>query len=276
MVISHWLSRQAAAYIAHEQITLGDYLDQWQSDKKDVLGWCNEREMNYPVSVAVTWQRTFEKLSLAGRAVLRLAAFLAPEPLPIAMFEEGKEIVVDAYDVIAKESGKDEKSKCNTNKTIGELAAYSMITKEANTFTIHRIVQQVIRSRISGDNRRLWIDKALRIVNNYAPTKASDVRTWPILDVLRPHAELIAETADKENITDPTSRLMSVLGTYLHYKGLYGEAEKWNRRALEIDEKSFGKDHPNVAIRLNNLAGLYQATNRYQRGRAADETGAGD
>ena len=34
------------------------------------------------------------------------------------------------------------------------------------------------------------------------------------------------------------------------------------KRALEIDEVSFGKDHPNVAIDLNNLARLYQATNR--------------
>ena len=34
------------------------------------------------------------------------------------------------------------------------------------------------------------------------------------------------------------------------------------RRALAIDEASLGKDHPNVAIRLNNLAPLLQATNR--------------
>ena len=34
------------------------------------------------------------------------------------------------------------------------------------------------------------------------------------------------------------------------------------RRALAIDEKSFGPDHPNVAIGLNNLAELLQATNR--------------
>ena len=34
------------------------------------------------------------------------------------------------------------------------------------------------------------------------------------------------------------------------------------RRALAIDEKSFGPDHPNVAIDLNNLALLLQATNR--------------
>ena len=34
------------------------------------------------------------------------------------------------------------------------------------------------------------------------------------------------------------------------------------RRALMIDERSYGPDHPKVAIRLNNLALLLQATNR--------------
>ena len=34
------------------------------------------------------------------------------------------------------------------------------------------------------------------------------------------------------------------------------------RRALAIDEQSYGPEHPNVAIRLNNLAQLLQATNR--------------
>ena len=36
------------------------------------------------------------------------------------------------------------------------------------------------------------------------------------------------------------------------------------RRALTIDEASFGAEHPKVAIRLNNLARLLQATNRLQ------------
>ena len=34
------------------------------------------------------------------------------------------------------------------------------------------------------------------------------------------------------------------------------------RRALEIDEASFGEHHPTVAIRLNNLAQLLKDTNR--------------
>ena len=34
------------------------------------------------------------------------------------------------------------------------------------------------------------------------------------------------------------------------------------RRALAIDEQALGADHPTVAIDLNNLASLLQATNR--------------
>ena len=40
------------------------------------------------------------------------------------------------------------------------------------------------------------------------------------------------------------------------------EAEPLYRRALAIGERSYGPDHPDVAIRLNNLAQLFQATNR--------------
>jgi hypothetical protein len=44
------------------------------------------------------------------------------------------------------------------------------------------------------------------------------------------------------------------------------EAEPLFRRALAIDERSYGPDHPQVAIRLNNLAVLLRATNRLPEG----------
>ena len=40
------------------------------------------------------------------------------------------------------------------------------------------------------------------------------------------------------------------------------EAEPLMRRALAIDEQSYGPDHPDVATDLNNLAQLLQDTNR--------------
>ena len=39
-------------------------------------------------------------------------------------------------------------------------------------------------------------------------------------------------------------------------------ASHMTRRALAIDEQSYGTEHPNVAIGLNNLAALLKATNR--------------
>ena len=60
-----------------------------------------------------------------------------------------------------------------------------------------------------------------------------------------------------------------------------GEAEPLYRRALAIDEASYGPDHPG-GDRLNNLAGLLHATNRlgeaeplYRRALAIDETSYG-
>ncbi len=51
-------------------------------------------------------------------------------------------------------------------------------------------------------------------------------------------------------------------GLLLQATNRLAEAEPLMRRALAIDEKSFGPEHPNVAIRLNNLALLLQDTNR--------------
>jgi tetratricopeptide (TPR) repeat protein len=45
--------------------------------------------------------------------------------------------------------------------------------------------------------------------------------------------------------------------------GQFANAESLMRRALTIDEQSFGPEHPIIALRLNNLAVLLQATNRF-------------
>jgi Tetratricopeptide repeat/Domain of unknown function (DUF4062) len=47
-----------------------------------------------------------------------------------------------------------------------------------------------------------------------------------------------------------------------YHHAVADEAEPLMRRALGIDEASYGNDHPDVATDLNNLAGLLRATNR--------------
>ena len=89
-----------------------------------------------------------------------------------------------------------------------------------------------------------------------------DVRAWPRLDPLAPHAEAVAGFADAAAIADLTARLMSQTSRLYLNKALHARAEPLMRRTLAIDEASYGATHPEVAIRLNNLAALLQATNR--------------
>ncbi len=65
-----------------------------------------------------------------------------------------------------------------------------------------------------------------------------------------------ADTAEKEAIA------LNNLAQLLQDTNRLDEAEPLMRRALEIDETSYGSEHPRVATQLNNLAVLLQATNR--------------
>ena len=53
------------------------------------------------------------------------------------------------------------------------------------------------------------------------------------------------------------------LAGLLQNQGKYAEAEPLYRRAIEIDEKTLGKDHPDVARDYNNLARLLQDQGKY-------------
>ena len=79
-----------------------------------------------------------------------------------------------------------------------------------------------------------------------------------------------SETQQREALAEAkghaNAKLVAValndLGLLLRDTNRLGEAEPLIRQALEIDEASFGKQHPAVASGLNNLAQLLKDTNR--------------
>lgn len=56
---------------------------------------------------------------------------------------------------------------------------------------------------------------------------------------------------------------MDRAGAYLHGRGAYADAEPLLREALAIHEKSLGREHPDIGIRLNDLANLLRHTGRH-------------
>ena len=251
---------QAAAYIAHHQSSFAGYLKDWEREREKVLEWYDAAVMDYPAPVAVTWQKTFQRLSPIAAAILRLTAFLAPAPIPETMFEKGEVIVQEAAAALHEELGQATADR-SIHEGLADLAAYSMGARSDGSLIVHRIVQEVLRARLPEDHRRDWIERSLRLVRAYAPLDPHDVRTWPVWDLLRPHATEVLRSADDARIVRPTSWLMNQLVLYLKTKGLFSEAEPLIRRALAIEEE-LGSDQTEIAVRLNNLAVLLHDTNQ--------------
>ena len=102
----------------------------------------------------------------------------------------------------------------------------------------------------------------------------------------RPSRSIAVRWPSTRRASDPTIPTwpadLNNLAGLLQATNRLAEAEPLYRRALAIDEKSFGPEHPNVATALNNLAELLQDTNRlaeaeplYRRALAIDEKSLG-
>jgi tetratricopeptide (TPR) repeat protein len=97
--------------------------------------------------------------------------------------------------------------------------------------------------------------------------------------------ERILEHAERENIPEPTGRLMGEkLGVFVLVQGDLAAAERHMQRAFEIDQAHFGLDSAAVAVDLNDLSFLFKVQGRDEdahllrqqavgilRGREADE-----
>jgi len=263
---------QAGAYISRERISFQEYKARFQKVKTDVLGWHEKDILNYDKAVLAAWQTTEQKLSETARALLRIASFLSPEPIPSGIFTRDAEKLTKAFSLLGIEEKEGENGKISPKKIrefLVELSDWCMIDLTGERFTLHRIVQDVTRLRIPGEEKKEWAKLALNIVNESIPgdPPPQDVRSWDFWKEMEFHVKAAAEFADTQGIAEPTARLMNDLGIYLMARAQFEEAEPMMRRALKIDENSFGKEHPNVAIRLGNLGSLLHEKGEKQNAR---------
>jgi tetratricopeptide (TPR) repeat protein len=240
----------AAATIDTRPLSLPAYRTLWQGNRARVIGWADRTLTGYHHAVAETWQTSIDQLTPSARILLERLSFLAPEPVPVTLLD---------VPVPKAPAGDD------LHAALDGLTDYSLArrSQDGNTLLIHRLIMDVTRRDLArSGTEKARLTEALAWINAVLVGDPQDVRTWPVFDPLAPHAEAIAAFADTAGIAHPTTRLMNQIGLLWLNKSLPSRAEPLMRRALAIDEASYGKDHPRVAIDLNNLAQLLQDTNR--------------
>jgi tetratricopeptide (TPR) repeat protein len=268
---------QAGAYIATERIGFARYLSLWRDKRATVVDWFDKTLMSYDhdTGLAATWATSVDRLTPDARRLLERLAFLAPEPIPDSLLDVAAPGDPEGFDARAARPN---------------LFAYSLVSRAAveagktaqDGFVVHRLVQDFARRNMTEERRGEALREALEWVNAAFVGDPQDVRSWPVLDPLMPHALVVARGSDETGVALPTARLFNELGLLLYSKARYAEAEPLYRRALVIKEENYGPMHPEVARGLNDLATLLQDTNRgveaeslYQRALAIDESAHG-
>ncbi|MGC9949993.1 MAG: FxSxx-COOH system tetratricopeptide repeat protein, partial [Bryobacteraceae bacterium] len=227
---------QAGAYIETNASSITEYFALYRGSPRELL---ND-------AVAATWRISFERLQTEAPEALELLfliAFLAPDDI------DPKLVSPSFPDAMQFNSAK------------GALRRYSLIDVSGGTIAVHRLVQAATRDRLaSGGQESKWAEAALKLTNGAFPFQLNVVQTWNPSARLLPHALAAAGHSERLGVAlESTGRLLNQAGLYLDHRGQLGEAGLALKRALAIGEKVYGSDHPNVAIRANNIGAILKA-----------------
>jgi hypothetical protein len=79
---------------------------------------------------------------------------------------------------------------------LGALRRYSLATVTADTLSVHRLVQAVVRHALDPALARVWAAAAVGLVRAGFPDQAHDVEAWPVAARLLAHALAATDHAD--------------------------------------------------------------------------------
>jgi len=244
---------QAGAYISETDASLTEYLDLFRTRRTEL--WEEEHPpLGYYHTVATTWSLTMEQIgkeSPAGANLLNLCAFLGPDDIPLSLLSEGKEHTPEPLSTTVTDP-------LAMNKALKALRQYALLERAADTLSVHRMVQAVARDRLAEDAHQTWAEAAVRLVDSAFPSGVIwDVQTWPRCARLLPHALEAAGHAEAlEVASEATAHLLNEIGGYLWERAEFAKAKAVLERALTINEKVLGGEHPDTATSLNNLGAL--------------------
>ena len=268
----------AAAYVGESDLAFDDYMrefdDALQFHEEEVIEYDPEYALDPAAvkilkTVATTYFMSIDRLGPVEKAILRAASFLAPAPIPIAMFAESPDEMKALVELWCEETAEPGDSK-PVRDAVKELVRYSLIERNTDLFTIHRMERLVLRAKVSKDRAPNWIEATRAALIHYAPDEtAENPSTWPVWDLLRPHAEALVNLAKADNRVKPNLDLLNALGNLYYGKGLYAQNRLIDEFALEIALQTHGDASSEYADRLMNYGETLRVLGEYSKAEAA-------
>jgi tetratricopeptide (TPR) repeat protein len=262
----------AAAYVGEWDLAFDDYMRQFD----EALQFHEEAVIEYDSdlahdpeaakvlkTVATTFFMSIDRLGPVEKAILRAACFLAPAPITMAIFADRPDEMKALVELWCEETGEPYESK-PVRDAVRELVRYSLIERNAEQFTIHRMERLVLRAKAAEDRVPKWIE-AVRaaLIHCASEETAENPKTWPVWDLLRPHAEALVNLAQADQRIEPQTALPIALGQLYYGKGLYAQNLRIDEMVLEISRRIDGPESSNYANRMLNYGETLRVLGKY-------------
>ena len=218
-------------------------------------------EAFYRQTVASTWQPSIkiaEGEAPGARAVLAMAAHLAPDAIPLALFD------------VLLEDGGDALQRKQLVDAIRALDRYSLADLHGATVSVHRLLQRVVRESTSNTDLMHRAGRsALAALTAGMPSDPQLPDWWPQYEELLPHVLALSTTlASTDGDASSLVTLLNDASRYLLFRGTF-------RRALDVSSiaeyhaaRLLGADHPRTLRARSQLAWAY-----WQAGRTEEAIG---
>jgi len=256
---------QAVSYLEETGISPSDYVALLRGRAEDLVS--KGTAASYEETVASTWSvslRRAEQEAPAARELLALFSYLSPEGIPRDLVPTSRQALPEALTQVAGD-------QLAYNEAIAALTRYSLISATPDELTVHRLVQIVVRSALSGRDRRRWASAAVRVLQSKFPGEGADPETWPTCAILLPHALTAAEHCETLGLdAELTAQLLNAAAVYLESRAEFDVARHLHERALQICA-SQSCTPMTKAINLNNLGHVFYRLARWTDSKAAHE-----
>lgn len=258
---------QAGAYLEETRCGLQQYLDLYRSHRADLLRQRGGMVQDHPDSVATTWSLSFaaiEQRSALAADLLRLCAWLHPDAIPEELFLQGAAHLGPLLSTLEAEP-------LAFNQALAVIQGYSLLrrTSREQTLSVHRLVQAVLQDAMSPQERGLWIERAIAVLNAVFPKVWRHLGgQWEQCSRLLPHALIVAAATPPQQDSLELASVLSKAADYLFQRAEYEQGEPLYQRALSMCEQMLGSEHHQVASPLNGLADLYREQGRYAEAEA--------
>ena len=177
-----------AAYIESTGIALNAYLERF-NERHDELLQSKDPSTDYPEPVAATWDLSIQKVQddcPNAVELLRLLSFLATDDIP-------RELIASAPEHLPKPLAETVSDPLEYDQAVRALRGCSLIDTQGGMFSIHRLVQMVIRDRLTEDEKKAWGEAAVSLLDDAFPYETNNVESWNACDPLLTHAQAAAD-----------------------------------------------------------------------------------